>query len=142
MATFAVCPTSVQEASWEAWESRRMRVEDHSAQPPPPPPADEEEPLSDLSAADSPRERRQKLRSLAATGPNEAQVAHLRAVRRNAKRNLANIRAGRHSRPELQLRLQNLAADIDAGLSGIDCRQRNADGTFRWTTLEQGTKTP
>ena len=33
MATFAVCPRSVREASWEAWEARLMHEEDHPVPP-------------------------------------------------------------------------------------------------------------
>ena len=141
MTTFAVCPASVREASWEAWETRRMHDEDHPAQPPPPEeeeppcavPPEEEEALSDLSAADSPRQRRQKLAALAAAGATEAQVAHLRKVRRDAKQKLGQIRAGRRAAPSALRHLGGLASDVDALLSCQTHGERNADGTFRQT---------
>ena len=53
MATFAVCPTSVQEASWEAWESRRMGMEDRDA--PDQEVLPEDEPMSPVDGYESPR---------------------------------------------------------------------------------------
>ena len=130
MATFATCPDSVRAASWKAWEAEPVCTGDRPA-----PELLIDEEVSDLSGADSPHQRRQKLRNMARAGPTHAQVARLRSVRRRARRSLGNMTSGKHSRPGIRRHIEDVTVEVDAVLSWNTYQTRNADGAFGRTAI-------
>ena len=120
---FSSLPRSVVEQSWETWETKRMKKEDRDAPVPLPCPNLEldESSMSDVSAQDSPHQRRVKL--------ERGQCAKvLQKKRRKAQMRLVNFKRGDITKPQVgePLCLEMFMADLTAALP----RPRGTGGRF------------
>ena len=112
---FSPLPRSVIDQSWMAWETNRVTEEDRDVPPcvlPPCPNPDlDESSASEVSAQDSPRQRRVKL--------ERGQCAKvLQDKRRNAQMRLVDLKRGAVAKPQVgePLCLEMFVADLSAAL--------------------------